>query len=235
MKSLKSTVIAFAFAAVVGLTFLTVTRTPAVQAQRQNGYWVQLARNATVREYPGGPTIVRGGRAVELKAGQWFHIDPGVGTKAWGLGYCCVGGGRGCNRHNSVPGYVLRSALSNQTASHAGQAAEPEVSAASSAPASFTPGAGVGYSYALSVAPYAGVGAPFRGHERRICAREAWFRNDRLHRIGILRAGDRVYVDRYTDGSKEDGQRRWAIGRGVGPGITPGRNYGRVLVESLCP
>ncbi len=234
MKNWKSLTISLAIGMASALAFLSITWPPAAYAQRQHGYWVQVMRNATVREYPGGPIIVRAGKPVELKVGHWFHIDPGVGTHAWGLGYCCVGGGRGCNRHNSVPGYILRSALSTQTASHIAQPSGPETTAGNS-PLNFTAGGEAGYTPALFVATALRANAVLQGHERRVCAREAWFRNDRLWRIGILRAGDRVVVDRYTDGSKEDGKRRWAIGRGVGPGITPNNSYGRVLVESLCP
>jgi len=65
------------------------------------------------------------------------------------------------------------------------------------------------------------------GQERRICAREVWMRNDKLWPIELLRAGDRFIVERYTDGSKNDGNVRWAIG-------SAGNLRGRVLVSALC-
>lgn len=236
MKSWKSLTISPTLAVLAWLSLLGAGGVPAAQAQGQYGYWVQLARNATVREYPGGPTVVRNGQPVGLKAGHWFHLDPGVGNNAWGLGYACVGGGRGCNRHNSVPGFILRSALSGRTASRGADTARTEVASAGPDAESFEAGGEARYLPALFVSTAAGVGTPFlRAPERRICAREVWLRDDRLHRIGILRAGDHFYVERYTDGSKEDGARRWAIGRASGHGIMQGREYGRVLVESFCP
>lgn len=202
----------------------------------QYGYWVKLARAASVRDYPGGKTIIRDGKPVILKAGQWFHMDPGVGTAAWALGYACVGGGRGCNRHNSVPGFILRSALSSHHAAYEAQPSELFASILHLIPVKDTGGMRVsGFAPTLFSDLRTGAGIVARPtQERRICAREAWFRDDKLHRIGILRKGDSVIVERYTDGAENDGRRRWAIGRGVGRGIQPNRNHGRVLVTSLC-
>ena len=204
--------------------------------QKQYGYWVKLARPASVRDYPGGKTIVRDGKPVTLKAGQWFHIDPGVGTAKWGLGYCCVGGGKGCNRHNSVPGFILRSALTPRNATYKVLPAEPSVAAFNSIEVSYAPGTGATGLVPVFFNPFAtGAGViASQNQKRRVCAREAWFRDDKLHRIGILRKGDSIIVERYTDGAKNDKRRHWAIGRGVGRGIHPSRNQGRVLVMSLC-
>jgi hypothetical protein len=203
---------------------------------KQGGYWVQLRRAASVRDYPGGKTIVREGKPVKLEAGQWFHIDPGVGTATWALGYCCVGGGRGCNRHNSVPGFILRAALFPRHATYHVPPVEPSKAASNLIEVSHADGKGntdfvPAFFHAFPTG--AGVIAP-QNETRRICAREAWFRNNKLRRIGILRKGDSIIVERYTDGSKNDKRRHWAIGRGVGRGIQPNRSYGHVLAASLC-
>lgn len=227
---------------------------PALQ-KRQNGKWVKLTRSAAVRKSPGGKTIVRDGKPVALKAGQWFHLEPGVGTATWALGYCCVGGGKACNRHNSVPGFILRSALSPATAKHnvkhkvlfvirtALNLVEASGVLRNAHPTFVSRLFGPLRAGMELVAPQNQVFNPSpmwlapiasQNQERRICAREAWFRNDKLHRIGIFRKGDSIIVERYTDGSQSDKKRRWAIGTGLGRGIQPNRNHGRVLVTSLC-
>lgn len=202
----------------------------------QYGYWVKLVSTASVRDYPRGKTIIRNGRPVVLKANQWFHIDPGVGTAKWALGYCCVGGGKGCNRHNSVPGFILRSALSSRAATYKVLPAAPSRDAFNLTEVGYAPDQGdADFVRAVFNPAPAGVGViGTQNAKRRICAREAWFRNDKLHRIGILRKGDSIIVERYTDGAKNDKERHWAIGRGVGRGIHPSRNYGRVSAMSLC-
>ena len=202
----------------------------------QGGYWVKLVSNASVRDYPRGKTIIRGGKPVILKADQWFHIDPGVGTAKWALGYCCVGGGKGCNRHNSVPGFILRSALASRTADYKALPAASSGTAFNLMEVRYAPAQGnTGLVLVFFNRLPAGLGVVVpQNQKRRICAREAWFRNDKLRRIGLLRKGDSIIVERYTDGSKNDGGRHWAIGRGVGRGIHPSRNHGRVSVMSLC-
>lgn len=216
-----------------------LTNTPAMNGvfaslqPRQGGQWVRLVSNASVRDYPRGKTIIRDGKPVVLKANQWFHIDYGVGTAKWALGYCCVGGGKGCNRHNSVPGFILRSTLSPRNANYKVLPAAPSGTAFNLMEASYAPDqVHTDLVPALFNSFPTGVTGP-QNEKRRICAREAWFRNDKLRRIGILRKGDSIIVERYTDGSKDKG-RHWAIGRGVGRGIHPSRNHGRVSVMSLC-
>jgi hypothetical protein len=208
----------------------------ALQQKKQGGYWVELVSNASVRDYPRGKTIVRNGKPVTLKAGQWFHIDPGAGTAKWALGYCCIGGGRGCNKHNSVPGFILRSALSPRRANYKLLPAEPSKAAFNLIEVSYALGKGHPDFVSAFFNPFpGGTGVIASQNQKRlVCAREAWFRNDKLRRIGILRKGDSIIVERYTDGSQNDKRRRWAIGRGVGRGIQPNRSYGRVLATSLC-
>jgi hypothetical protein len=69
--------------------------------------------------------------------------------------------------------------------------------------------------------------------ERRICARDVWLRDDRLHPIGLLHQGDKFLVERYSDGSG-NGYEVWALGRAYGPGVNPQGKRGRVMAKYLC-
>lgn len=194
-------------------------------AQGQSGYWAQVvARDATVRERPGSSRVVK-----TLTHGQWFHVYPSYRQNpSWRLGYACPNGNRGCGNRESIPGFILASALSGRAATEADAARPGRVfhealfvqpragdSVASRGGVTFTAGA------------YAAPAPALRFVERTVCADEAWFRNDRLWPIQILYRGDRVSVERYTDGSQNDGRARWAIGRAKGL-------HGRVLVSALC-
>jgi hypothetical protein len=193
----------------------------------QSGYWAQVvARDATVRVRPGGSVIGR------LTNGQWFHVYPSYsGNSAWLLGYMCPRGNRGCGNRESLPGFIMRSVLTGPraalpagelfTATYRADTSERSDDAfafedARFIPASFYPSASLLYGVALA-----------QGSERRICSEQVWMRNDRLWPIELLYKNERFYVERYTDGSKEDGKRRWAIGRARGI-------RGRVMVSSLC-
>lgn len=191
---------------------------PAAAAQpckvKRFGYWARTTRRATVRDYPGGDKVLH-----TLEPGQSFHVDPEGGEKNWALGYACPDGGRSCGPDRNIIGFILRSSLGG------GRAAAPAV-----------PGAGA----RLALLPSAGGSTPAlrwqfasEGHRRRVAVRELWLRNDLLHAIGVLRENDYFIVERYTDGSRNNGQRVWAIGRGVGRGVNPNNSYGRVLASGL--
>lgn len=204
---------------------LTTTSNAAVPAtpttvQGQSGYWVQVvARDATVRNRPGGSVVKK------LTKGQWFHVYTIYGNGAWYLGYACPNGNRGCANRESTPGFILRSALSSNVA-----LTSPAMPG-SVGPAfvSVHPEVVLAHAPALSRQSAASftMFAALQGQERRICAREVWMRNDKLSPIDLLHAGDRFIVERYTDGSKNDGNVRWAIGRAR-------TLRGRVLVSALC-
>jgi hypothetical protein len=190
--------------------------------QGQSGYWARVvARDATVRDRPGGRVLQ------VLTSGQYFHVYPSYQNPSWLLGYACPRGNRGCSNRQSTAGYILRSTVSGSAAITApllpGEAffvsamAEGDNSSLNGAYALAPPALGFA-TVAMGTLP---------SQERRVCAREAWMRNDRLWPIELLRAGERFIVERYTDGSKNDGNARWAIGRA--------RNLrGRILVTALC-
>lgn len=193
----------------------------------QSGYWAQVvARDATVRLRPGGSVIGR------LTNGQWFHVYPSYsGNPAWLLGYMCPRGNRGCGNRESIPGFIMRSVLTGPraalpvdrlfTATYRADTLEASDDAFAFEDVrfistSFHPASSLSYGVALA-----------QGSVRRICSEQVWMRNDRLWPIELLYKNEHFYVERYTDGSKEDGQRRWAIGRARGI-------RGRVMVSSLC-
>lgn len=199
-------------------------------AQGQSGYWARvMARDATVRDRPGGRVLQI------LTKGQFFHVYPSYKNASWFLGYACPNGNRGCSNRQSTPGYIMRNTVSGAVA-----IASPEMPT-SVGEAFFVPVfPETDNSSVTGTARYASalyrpaaeitvgeIVAALPSQERRICAREVWMRNDRLWPIELLRAGDRFVVERYTDGSKNDGSARWAIGRA--------KNLrGRVLVTALC-
>ncbi|HEV7905820.1 MAG TPA: hypothetical protein VGO96_18415 [Pyrinomonadaceae bacterium] len=193
----------------------------------QSGYWAQVvARDATVRVRPGGGVLGK------LTNGQWFHVYPSYsGSPAWVLGYMCPRGNRGCSNRESIAGFIMRSVLTGPRAAVTMDAPVTAMHQAAALSASDD---------ALAVEDVRFLTMSFhsptslsgtlltQGSERRICSDEVWMRNDRLWPIELLRKNERFYVERYTDGSKNDGQRRWAIGRARGI-------RGRVMVTSLCP
>jgi hypothetical protein len=197
----------------------------ATMALDQSGYWAQvITRDATVRDRPNGRVLKT------LKTGEWFHVYPTFKNSTWFLGYACPNGNRGCANRQSIAGYVLQSVLSGKAATdypalpgNGGEAFKEKIDSPF--------GNGVRYTHAVYRSAPA-IGTPALAfsagdQERRICAREVWMRNDKLQPIQILRAGDRFIVERYTDGSKNDGNSRWAIGRA--------KNLrGRVLLSALC-
>lgn len=212
---------------------VTIAATAPTVAQRQSGYWAQVtARDATVRDRPG-----HGGRVLKtLTYGQFFRVYPSyTQNPAWYLGYACPNGNRGCGNRESTPGFILRSALSvrasithptlphtSEKVSFASILAETKNSMLMGE-AQYAPAL---YHTASKVATTATV-AVMQGQERRICARQVWMRNDKLWPIELLYAGDRFIIERYTDGSQNDGRAHWAIGRA--------RNLrGRVLASALC-
>ena len=201
----------------------------------RSGYWVQVTRRASVRKYPGGPEVRPGFR---LEPGQYFHVDPKGGDAHWSLGFACPNGGRYCNSRENLPGFTLRSALGAQvSANPAETSADSTLLAFSEAETDATPvQGGARYMPALFHSFAAGTNAvSFAAATRRVCAREVWLRDNRLHPIGILYAGDRFDVERYTDGSGNNGHQVWAIGRAYGPGVKPQGKHGRVMANSLCP
>lgn len=200
-------------------------------APERSGFWVRVARNASVRLYPGGPEVRAGFR---LHPGQYFHVDPKGANGQWSLGFACPNGGRYCNSRENIQGFILNSALGVRVSTHgdadAGLAAAAAVGVGG-APAR----SGLDYE-AASFNSFAAVSyaAPFTS-SRRVCAREVWVRDNRLHPVGILRKGDRFDVERYTDGSGASGHPVWALGRAYGRGVNPQGKQGRVMVNSLCP
>jgi hypothetical protein len=105
-----------------------------------------------------------------------------------------------------VPGFILRAALSPRHANYKVPPAEPAKAALNLIEVSYAEGKGntdFVPAFFHSFPTGAGVIAS-QNEKRRICAREAWFRNDKLRRIGILRKGDSIIVERYTDGAKDD-------------------------------
>jgi hypothetical protein len=198
-------------------------------AQSQSGYWAQVAaRDATVRDRPGGRVVKT------LARGQYFHVYSSYAQNpSWLMGYACVNGNRGCANRQSVPGFILRSALSGRASADEARPAHGFLMA-SFAP-TFADGggwlspAGADFTTAVFMTTAASLPAAtaVRGETRSVCVREVWMRNDRLWPIQLLYKGDKFIVERYTDGSPNDGRARWAIGRARGV-------YGRVLVSSLC-
>lgn len=186
---------------------------------RQSGYWRRVSRRATVRSEPGGDVIHT------LEAGQMFHVYDEYRHPSWLLGYACPGGGAACGSGQAIVGFVLRDAFENRGAAAPAQGRAHLTNMNTVAEAKFQT---ADWSSADPV--------HFQriAHEQRIViARELYLRNDPLHPIGLLRAGDVFIVERYTDGSQNDGQRRWAIGWAKGTGVNPNNNYGRVLLEGL--
>jgi len=186
---------------------------------RQSGYWRRLSRRATVRNQPGGDVLHT------LEPGQLFHIYDEYRHPSWLLGYACPDGGADCGSGQAIVGFVLRDAFENRGAAAPAQG-----------PARFAVANNVS-EVKIQTADWSPTGSVHLqriAHEqRRVIARELYLRNDLLHPIGLLRAGDVFIVGRYTDGSQNDGQRRWAIGWAKGAGVDPNNNYGRVLVEGL--
>lgn len=191
----------------------------------QSGYWARVvARDATVRARPGGRVVG------SLSNGQWFHVYPSYGgNSAWLLGYMCPRGNRGCGNRESIPGFILRSVLTGLRADSptpATSAHQLAVLTASDEPSTAGDVRFISARFRPATPPRAAAVA--QGVARRICSEQVWMRNDRLWPIELLYKNERFYVERYTDGSQNDGNRRWAIGRARGI-------RGRVLVTSLCP
>lgn len=197
----------------------------------RSGFWVRVARNASVRLYPGGPEVRNGFR---LYPGQYFHIDPKGANGQWALGFACPNGGRYCNSRENIQGFILSNSLGTRVSAHGDSDLKLAASSADEfgdAPSRF------GFDYeAASFNSFAAVSyaAPYNS-ARLVCAREVWVRDNRLHPIGILRKGDRFEVERYTDGSGNSGYPVWALGRAYGRGVNPQGKQGRVMVNSLCP
>jgi hypothetical protein len=212
-------------AALLACALLACCAQASAAAQGQSGYWAQVvARDATVRERPGSSRVVK-----TLTHGQWFHVYPSYRQNpSWRLGYACPNGNRGCGNRESIPGFILASALSGRAATEADDARPRRLFQQALfvlPPAGDARDSRGGVT--LAAAAYAAPAPAPRFAERTVCANEAWFRNDRLWPIQILYRGDRVLVERYTDGSPNDGRARWAIGRAKGL-------HGRVLVSALC-
>jgi hypothetical protein len=205
----------------VALTATSNAAMSATTVQGQSGYWAQIAaRDATLRDRPGGSVIK------VLTKGQWVHIYPSMNRGAWVGAYACPNGNRGCANRSSTPGYILRSALLTTISTKTWM---PD----SSFTTTWMPDSSFTTTWTATPALYVASANSFamfvtpQNQERRVCAREVWMRNDKLWPIEILRAGDRFVVERYTDGSKNDGNARWAIGRA--------KNLrGRVLLSALC-
>lgn len=217
MKNLRLIAIAIALTVVSGAGDLAA----AGPAPERSGFWVRVARNASVRMYPGGPEVRAGFR---LHPGQYFHVDPKGANGAWALGFACPNGGRYCNSRENIQGFILKSALGARISSREA----PDVRLAAS------PAFEVVEAAALNPFVAVAYGAPFNS-SRVVCAREVWVRDNRLHPIGILRRGDRFVVERYTDGSGNSGYPVWALGRAYGRGVNPQGKHGRVMANSLCP
>jgi hypothetical protein len=198
---------------------LAAANTLAVPLADQSGYRAQVvARDAAVRARPGGQVVGK------LANGQWFHVYPSYkGNPAWLSGYMCPHGNR-----ESLPGFILHSVPTGARAAGQPSAESYQVAGLTASddpfavedvrflPASFGAGATL---YGI---------VPAQGSERRICSEQVWMRNDRLRPIRSLYRNERFRVERYADGSKDDGKRRWAIGRAHGI-------QGRVPATSLCP
>lgn len=219
MKRLVKSIISFA-ALFALISFASAT----AAAQNQSGYWAQVvARDATIRERP-----VQGSRVLKtLTRGQWFHVYPTYKDASWFVGYACVNGNRGCANQHSTSGFILRGVLSGKVAVNFRPIPRGDGEASFIAEIG---GPSLASEARRAHAIYRSTAAalsPSPSNERRVCAREAWMRDDRLRPIELLRAGDRFIVEKYTDGSKNDGYARWAIGRA--------KNLrGRVLVTALC-
>jgi hypothetical protein len=223
MKRLVQSIISIAALFAV-ISFASVTAT----AQTQSGYWAQVvAVDATIRARP-----VQGSRVLKtLTRGQWFHVYPTYKDASWFVGYACVNGNRGCANQQSTSGFILRGVLSGKVAMNfptvPRRAGEASFVGEIGDPSLATDSRRAHVYRAIAADPAATWLAPAPSNERRICAREAWMRDDRLRPIELLRAGDRFIVEKYTDGSKNDGYARWAIGRA--------KNLrGRVLLTALC-
>lgn len=206
-------------------TNVTAARTAAPAVPDQSGYWARVvARDATVRSRPGGRVIG------SLTNGQWFHVYPSYsGNTAWLLGYMCPRGNRGCGNRESIPGFILRSVLTGPRADSPAPATSAyQLAALTASDEPFAVGDVRFISAHFSSATLPLAAAVAQGVARRICSEQVWMRNDRLWPIELLYKNERFYVERYTDGSQNDGNRRWAIGRARG-------KRGRVMVSSLCP
>ena len=114
MKNLRLIAIAIALTVVSGAGDIAA----AGPAPERSGYWVRVARNASVRMYPGGPEVRAGFR---LHPGQYFHVDPKGANGAWALGFACPNGGRYCNSRENIQGFILKSALGARVSSHDAQ------------------------------------------------------------------------------------------------------------------
>jgi hypothetical protein len=200
-------------------------------APERSGFWVRVARNASVRLYPGGPEVRAGFR---LYPGHYFHVDPKGANGQWSLGFACPNGGRYCNSRENIQGFILISTLGARVSAHG--ASDLRLAAAAAVGVGDAPARSELEYEAASFNAFAAVSyaAPFTS-SRFVCAREVWVRDNRLHPIGILRKGDRFDVERYTDGSGNSGYPVWALGRAYGPGVNPQGKQGRVMVNSLCP
>jgi hypothetical protein len=200
--------------------------TMAAPVREQSGYWAQVvARDATVRSRPGGAVIAT------ITGGQWFHVYSDYrGNPSWLLGYMCPRGNRGCGSGSSIAGFVLRSALSGpRAAAPAGSPVKANelLAALKASDDTYTVGDVRSIPVLVNAAAPVYFYASEQGGQRRICSDDAWLRNDKLHPIELLRRNEVVYVERFTDGSREDGKQRWAI-------IRARSIRGRVLASSLC-
>jgi hypothetical protein len=195
----------------------------------QSGYWAQVsARDATVRNRAGGSVVL-----LTLTRGQYFHVyNVDRRSPAWFVGYACPHGNRGCGSGQSIPGYILRSTLSGRGSAlgvNPAASAGDFLLAASSTEESPQDEAGLQSAPLLKTVAAGGASLLALSGERRVCAKDVYLRDNKLHPIAIMRRGDRFRVEKYTDGSENDGRARWAIGTG------PGNVHGRVLVSALCP
>jgi hypothetical protein len=203
----------------------------AAPAPERSGFWVRVARNASVRTYPGGPEVRAGFR---LNPGQYFHVDPKGSNGPWALGFACPNGGRYCNSRENIQGFVLTSALGARVSAHGDSDSGLAASTADEAGHAPVPSESVYATASFNSFAAVSYAAPYDS-SRRVCAREVWVRDNRLHPIGILRRGERFEVERYTDGSGNSGNPVWALGRAYGRGVNPQGKQGRVMVNSLCP
>jgi hypothetical protein len=225
MKSLKSTTLAmlvfFALTAAANTVCASVT-----QQGRQSGRFVQFTRRATVRKFMGGGEL-----AVQkvYQPGQWFHVYERMGNAAWAGGYVCLNGGRFCNQHDNIKGFVLRSSLpSLASIERQAPSSEPPLPAFTATADAMPFQNEVHYLAAGFSLSAAGSPAPART-VLRVCPgrRPVWLRNNKLHPIGYLTTSpsDRFVVDRPSPNGN------WIMGWGYGGAVNPNNNYGRLLMS----
>lgn len=205
-------------------------------APERSGRWVQFIRAATVRKYITNPSVKASDKV--FQPGMWFHADDGGGNAVWALGYVCPNGGRFCNKHDNIKGFVLRTALPSLASLERGDS-ESTAELTDFAPASAEPivSGNEALYVAASFAPAAAQTASAAGRETlRVCPnvkRPLWVRDNNLHPIGLIypEPGEKIVVDKYTDGHPNDGKRRWVLGWFYSKGVSPRGRYGRVLLR----